>query len=60
MQAVIDIDDLRLLRIAARRWAVEHPENPNCNNVFKAVIATHPKVEWILLTEEKRRPGDKE
>jgi len=60
MQAIIDMEDLRFLRIAARRWAIEHPDNQNAKRVLDAAEKTHPVQEWILTDDEKRRPKDKE
>ncbi len=59
MQAIINFDDLRMLRIAARRWAIDNPHNPNAERVHLAVGRCHAAAEWILTDPEKRRPTDR-
>lgn len=52
MTVLIAFDDLYLLRIAARRWAKEHLDNPNSARVLGAVDRVHPSVEWQLTEQE--------
>lgn len=57
MEAAICFNDLRFLRVAARRWAKEHPENPNSNRVMQAVDNCHPTEDWQLTVSEMEERG---
>lgn len=55
---IIPLEDLMLLRIAAGRWAREHPTNPNCPKVARAVKSVYPASKWIREKGEKEIPDE--
>lgn len=57
--SIVDSGDLAFLRIAARRWAKEHPENKNQKHVLKAVEDCYPPDhEWVHDNDERGKKED--
>jgi hypothetical protein len=53
LKCIVRYKDLSILRIAARRWAKEHPENPNAQTVLTTTENVHDSYDWIKTDDEK-------
>ena len=59
MEVIIDIEDLALLRNAAKRWLTANGDNPNAKRVGSALAKTAYRGAWELDAGEASTHMDK-